>query len=190
MDSLPDAKTVLHTVGVLVVVAVIVPFAIAAAPQIAGADHSYVVVSGSMSPQIDAGDMVVIRAVPTDSIRVGDVITFTSAGVGRTTHRVVEVVDRGNGHYFRTKGDANENPDPGLVDPSQVVGRVWFHVPYVGYVILFANSKSGILALVVVPAVLLVVSELWTLFSAVRRTDDDDVESVTPVEEPTPMEED
>jgi len=52
-----------------------------------------------------------------------------------------------------------------------VIGVVQFHIPYMGYVTSFAQTRLGILALVVVPAVLLVVSEVWDLLSATKPTE-------------------
>lgn len=163
--------------------AIVFLFVAGAVPQLVGADHSYVVQSDSMSPAISAGDVVFVYDTPSDKIAEGDVITFEQAGAGesdRVTHRVVEVVEQEGERRFRTEGDANEDPDPGVVSPSDVVGVVQFHVPYMGYVTSFAQTRFGILALVVVPAVLLVVSEVWDLLSATKTTEDDESEPAPP----------
>ncbi|MCU4801480.1 signal peptidase I [Halobacteria archaeon HArc-gm2] len=177
-----DWRRIANLVGLAVLAIVVFLFVAAAVPQIVGADESYVVLSDSMSPAIEAGAVVFVGEVPADDIGEGDVITIERAGAtgdsSRVTHRVVEVVERDGERRFRTKGDANEDPDPGLVAPSEVVGVVQFHVPYMGYVTSFAQTRLGILALVVVPAVLLVVSEVWDLLSATKPTEDD--ESTSP----------
>ena len=168
-DETADVAQYWDVAALVVLLAVVGVFVATAVPQAVGADHSYVVLSDSMSPAIDAGAVVFVSETPAGEIEAGDIITFEQAGTGsesRVTHRVVEVVESDGARQFRTKGDANEDPDPTLVTESQVVGVVQFHVPYVGYVTSFAQSKLGILALVVVPAVLLVVSELWDLATA------------------------
>lgn len=165
-ESLPAWRTLLNWALLLVVVAVVVPFVIYAVPQTVGADQSYVVLSGSMEPAISPGDVVVVNGVAPESITAGDVVTFrTSASEPPTTHRVVEVVDSGGEAAFRTKGDANEDPDQALVRPSQLVGRVLLVVPFVGHVVQFVNTPTGFAALVVVPLALFVVSEFWSLFA-------------------------
>ncbi len=170
-----DWRRVANVAGLLLVIAVVFVFVAGAFPQVVGADHSYVVLSDSMSPSIDAGAVVFVAEVAPESIDEGDVITFEQAGGdSRVTHRVVEVVEDGGERRFRTKGDANEDPDPALVASSDVVGVVRFHVPYVGYVTSFAQTGVGILALVVVPAVLLAVSEVWNLLKATAPEEDDD----------------
>jgi signal peptidase I, archaeal type len=87
-----------------------------------------------------------------------------------TTHRVVEVTERNGQRVFITKGDANEDPDRAPVPPDAVIGVVpqvfgaYLAVPFVGRALLFAQSDQGIIALVFVPAGLLIVSEVWDLY--------------------------
>lgn len=146
--------------GFVVLFAVVAIFLLALVPSFAGADHSYVVKSDSMSPAIKAGAVVFVSEVPTDSITEDAVITFEQGDDQRVTHRVVEVRGAEGTTEFVTKGDANEDPDPSPVPASAVVGRVTFHVPLMGYVVAFANTQLGLLTLVVVPALLLIVLEL------------------------------
>jgi len=157
-----------NAVGLLILIAVVVPFAVTAVPQLTLADHSYVVRSDSMSPAIQAGDVVIVEDVSADAIDVEDVITFRR-GDQLATHRVVEVVERDGVVQFRTKGDANEEPDTQLVTPEEVVGRVSITIPLIGHVVTFAQTQVGILTLVVIPAAALVVSELWTITLAYRQ---------------------
>lgn len=170
----------LRLVGTLLLVLTLVPFVVFAVPQVVGASHSYVVSSSSMSPEIHAGDVVIVRSVRPAEIDAGDVITFEDRGAGdgqrsssdRVTHRVVEVIERDDGHYFRTRGDANDAPDSELVPAENVIGAVTFTIPRLGWVVNFANSDTGILAFIVGPMTALVVSELWTLYRAAQTTSD------------------
>lgn len=171
-------RSVLNALALLAVVIVVGIFVVFAVPQAVGADHSYVVLSNSMSPTMSAGDAVVVEEVPASSIEAGAIITFqrvgdTGAGAptDKVTHRVVDVVDRDDGRYFRTKGDANEEPDGELVPASNVVGVVMFSIPYIGYVADFVDTGVGLLLLVVLPAVLLIANELWTLWIAATEDD-------------------
>lgn len=165
-------RTLLNAIGVAVLLAFVLPFVVAAAPQLVGADQSYTVMTGSMQPAISPGDVVIVRDVPAETIEKGDVITYEfdggAGGVERRTHRVVEAVEREDGRHFRTKGDANEDPDQRLVPAGAVVGRVLVTIPYAGHVMLFANTRLGLTVLVIVPAALLVLSEVWMLVGAVR----------------------
>ena len=169
-----NVKRVGSALGFVLLVVIVIPFAIYAVPQLVGANHSYVVLSGSMQPTFAAGDVVIVDSVPMESIDEGDVITFEppsghqQAGAERITHRVVSVVDTSDGLYFRTKGDANEEADRALVPAENVIGRVLFPIPKLGYVSQFAGTDTGIILLVIVPAALLIISEVYDLVSAAR----------------------
>jgi signal peptidase len=158
-STLRRAANVAASVLVLGVVAL---FVVQAAPGVVGAEASYVVLSGSMEPSISPGDAVLVRATDPVTVAAGDVITFHRGDATTpVTHRVVDVVDGGDGPAFRTQGDANEDPDPALVRPDQLVGEVWVTMPLVGHLVLFANSTLGRLLLVAVPLAALAVSELY-----------------------------
>ena len=151
-------------------------FVVQAVPGVVGADASYVVLSGSMEPDISPGDAVIVKAVDPAAIDSGDVITFKrSADSTPVTHRVVEVVDSEDGLAFRTKGDANDSPDPALVPADSVTGKVWVVIPYLGHVVLFANTTEGMALLVGLPVVAFLLSELYEFTRA-----------ETPAEQPAP----
>lgn len=166
--AIVDWRRAGHLVGLVVLLVVVALFLVAAFPQLTGADESYTVLSDSMSPAIEAGAVVFVSELPAERISDGDVITFERPGGALITHRVVAVVERDGTRLFRTKGDANEDPDPELVPASQVVGTVQFQIPHIGYVTSFTQSKLGIFVLVVVPAVLLVATEIWDLVVRAR----------------------
>lgn len=171
-----------HTVGRLLVFVAVLPFLAFAVPQLVGASHSYVVLSSSMSPAIGAGDVVFVSDVDPETIEVGDVVTYAPSGEplssqgDRITHRVVDVVEREDGQYFETKGDANDSPDAALVPASHVVGRIVFHVPLLGHLVVAAGTRLGIIALVVAPALTLAGLELRDLwqYTGGRGTPTDD----------------
>ena len=117
----------------------------AALSFLAGIRPAYVK-SGSMEPTIPVGSICLMNTrADRQVIQKGDVIAFT-IGPNRSpvTHRVVEVTDDG----YRTKGDANEEPDPWHIAPENVTGTVIGSVPYLGYAVAFLQSRNGILLLV------------------------------------------
>lgn len=165
-----DTKRVARLLGALLLIGFVAPFVVTAVPATVGADASYVVLSGSMEPSISPGDAVIVEDVPASAVERGDVITFSTGEAVPTTHRVVEVVERGDERAFRTKGDANEEPDPGVVRAEDVRGELLFVIPLIGYVIRFGSTPQGQAVLVGVPVVLLVLAEAW---SVVRNPDSD-----------------
>ncbi|WP_440990693.1 signal peptidase I [Haloarchaeobius baliensis] len=159
-----DARRALHVVGLLVLIVVVVPFVVYSFPGAVGADHSFVVLSGSMEPEIAPGDVVVVDERSTDAIAEGDVITFVRGESGKpVTHRVVGVEERGETTVFTTKGDANEDVDAQPVPAGNVIGEVTVTIPYIGHVIQFAQRPVGFVLLVLLPLGLLGLSEVWTV---------------------------
>lgn len=135
------------------------------APEIAG-HYMFVVLSGSMSPKFDTGSVAFVKSVKAAEITKGDIITFKGfAGSDKlTTHRVIAINQKADGPEFITKGDANRSSDPDPIPGNNLVGRVSFTIPYLGYFINFAQTKYGLLCLIVVPGILLVLSECRSLY--------------------------
>jgi signal peptidase len=160
----PRTKRAANVLGIVVLIALVAPFAVFAAPEVVGADESFVVLTASMTPSIAPGDVVIVAERDPAAVAAGDVITFMrGTSEVPVTHRVIDVVDEGGALAFETMGDANEGPDPGLVPGSNLVGVVVFTIPYIGYVIQFAGTRAGFVALVVLPFGLLAASELLSV---------------------------
>lgn len=174
-DSL-SPRRIASALGLLALVLAVATMGLVAVPQVIGAEHSYTVLSSSMSPTIHAGDVIVVNDVPASQIEKGDIITFVppggaeGSGANRITHRVHEVVIQNGEQHYRTKGDALESPDSWLVSPENVVGVVWFSIPFLGHFVELVNTQMG-LVVFVVAAVLLGVNELVSLYR--EATNDD-----------------
>ncbi len=103
---------------------------------------TFYIQTGSMSPTIPQGSMVLEKKTEFEKIAVGDVVTFVNDnGTEYFTHRVVEI-DTPN-KMFTTKGDANKENDPKATSYYFAVGKVDFSVPMIGYVMEFLNSVVG-----------------------------------------------
>lgn len=104
------------------------------------------VISGSMSPEIETGDMVIIRR-GNKNIRPGDVITYKMGDV-LVTHRVKNISGMEAAEVFTTQGDANRIPDYISVERSQILGKYVFRIPMGGYIKASLRGLPGILILV------------------------------------------
>lgn len=107
----------------------------------------YGVLTGSMEPNYPTGSMIYVKDVDASSLRVNDVITFSISQGVIATHRIVEVVpDTNNPSIFRyrTKGDANDEADASLVSAANIIGKVVFKVPRLGYVANYIQQPPGI----------------------------------------------
>jgi signal peptidase len=138
---------------------------------ISGDTQILTVMSDSMSPDINAGDMVIIRSVDSDGIKVGDIITYAPRTYGIVvTHRVVGIDDAGN---FVMKGDANTRNDINTVKPEQVIGRCELTIPYFGYVTHYIRQPIGFMILIVIPALLLLGMEIKNVITCGRNETND-----------------
>lgn len=121
------------------------------------------VMSGSMTPDIAVGSVVIIdTAVSSDEVAIGDGITyFSESGTSNTvTHRVIDTESGG----FITQVDANTVADRGLVTPEQLIGTVNGSVPYVGYAAHAVSSTTGYWLLILIPASFVIVVELRNIY--------------------------
>jgi signal peptidase len=124
-----------------------------------------VVLSGSMEPQIKTGSVVMTK--PASNYNVGDIITFGpySKTKAPTTHRITEV----KGDVYITKGDANNAPDARQISQKDIIGKVMFDVPYLGYVVSFVRKPLGFLLILIIPALVIVFDEIKKIIGEVKK---------------------
>jgi len=102
----------------------------------------YNVISGSMEPTYSVGDLLYVKTVDPDAIKVGQPITFVlNEDLIVATHRVVRV-DTENRQLY-TKGDANKSEDASPVHFNNVIGVPVFSIPLLGYVSAYIQSPPG-----------------------------------------------
>ncbi|HEX8119851.1 MAG TPA: signal peptidase I [Solirubrobacteraceae bacterium] len=135
--------------------------ALVVAPRAVGVTP-FTILTGSMRPAMAPGDVVLSESVAPLDVRPGDVVTFhdPSRGGELVTHRVRSMRRTGPLVRFVTKGDANDVPERWSVAADGRIGRATVSVPKVGHVLHFASSRDGKLALIAIPAGLLVLLEV------------------------------
>jgi signal peptidase I len=116
------ARAILTTLASLLVWSVL-PAALGWSPR--------VIMSGSMEPRIDVGDVIVTRTVPAATLGPGQVITVKDPDHPRRT-RTHRLVDRATDGTLVLKGDANPQPDSSHVPVADVLGLAVIRVPFVG----------------------------------------------------------
>jgi len=129
---------------------------------------AYVIISPSMVPNINVYDAVVTVRVSEKRIQMYDVITFLSKEIEThgipITHRVVGILKTEAGEKaYRTKGDNNQKEDRAVILQSEVIGKVFFRIPMLGYVRTFVTSKIGFLVSVVLPLAIALFLEIFGL---------------------------
>ncbi len=120
------------------------------------------VMSGSMEPAISTGDIIVDAKIPAAEAKVGDVITFRDPAAPERlkTHRVYGMEIENGTVRFATKGDANNTAEKWEVAATGEIGRVVYRLWRLGYVTHWITSRSGRLAMLALPALLLGIFEL------------------------------
>lgn len=116
----------------------------------------YFVRSGSMTPVLNIGDLVItgpVNGIFTSSIAQGTIITYTHRLGDEVTHRVISI---NADQTFTTKGDSSESPDQYPVNLSQVKGIYMMKIPYIGYLTSFIRTKLGWYIAIIVPTLVLV----------------------------------
>lgn len=129
----------------------------------------YTILSPSMEPNIKVYDVIFDMNVDSpEDIKEGDVITFISTATltkGMTiTHRVVQIIQDENGYSYMTKGDNNLANDGAAVPFDNVLGKVLFKIPQLGRVQEFLGTKGGWLIVVVIPALIVIISDILKIF--------------------------
>ena len=147
----------LNIIGTLIMIAAIVVALGLIVPDLIGY-QSFVVISGSMEPEIPVGSMVYARETDPSTLQTGDIIVFystdavesgaASGNIVPVTHRVVQN-DTASGEII-TKGDANEQNDLRPVVYNNVVGKVALHLPKIGYLASPFATLAGKLSMVMV----------------------------------------
>lgn len=128
----------------------------AALPQALGST-SMVVRSGSMTPAIRTGDVVVVRPIAPTEAAIGDIVTFKDpAGGDRLlVHRVRAISRVGDDVEVITRGDANTTQERWKVPADGTIGTVVYRVPALGFAVAWIGSPGGRVGLVILPALLL-----------------------------------
>lgn len=109
---------------------------------------TYIVISGSMKPYLNIGDIVVAKETKEDSLKDGDIICFRQ-GQSVVTHRISEIFEENNEKRYKTKGDNNNAEDSGSISYKLIEGKVVTKIPFVGKLILFIQRKIVIILLII-----------------------------------------
>ncbi len=104
------------------------------------------ILSGSMRPFANPGDVFVTQSVPAKDLKVGDIISVNSKEFGGVYAHRIQSLENVNGTLsFRTKGDANSAPEvqPFIASLDQSVPKTLFRVPFIGRPLVYLASKPG-----------------------------------------------
>lgn len=116
----------------------------------------YTVLSSSMEPTLPVGSIIYVSPCKSSlEIQKQDIIAY-EAETTLVVHRVIKA-DRERG-VFITKGDFNKVEDASPVAFEDIVGKVDFHIPWVGYGLMTMQRKEFRYLLLVLAGILLVLN--------------------------------
>lgn len=136
--------------------------------------NAYVVLTGSMLPEIQVKDVVVTKKVDADTLKTGDIITFASSDSRFTgtiiTHRILKKNQDSDGNItFQTKGDNNNVADSALVQPNNIYGKVILKIPKLGYLQDFLATQGGWIIVILLPCVTVISYDVVKLVKGLKR---------------------
>ncbi len=129
-----------------------------------------VVKSGSMEPAIHTGSIIFTK--PVKDYQIGDIVTFTGTNANdRTpiTHRISDIRLQEGKAIYTTKGDANNSPDQREIQYREIIGKLLFSVPFVGYALDAVRQPMGFIFVIVVPALFIIYDEINKIKKEVGR---------------------
>jgi signal peptidase I len=134
-------------------------------PERLGGSATYSITSGtSMEPLIHKNALALVRAQP--SYKVGDVVLYNSSVLHKPVlHRIIHIQ---NGDYF-FKGDNNDFVDPGYATKSELIGKLWIHVPAAGGILGWFGKPVQATLLSMALVVILFVTGMSTVSYSRRR---------------------
>lgn len=110
---------------------------------------TYVIVSGSMQPELNIGDMVVVKEVNDSELMIGDIISYRN-GQNVVTHRIYKIYYTDGQKNYITKGDYNNVEDSVILTINSIEGKVINKLSGIGNITLFLQSKYSIIIITLI----------------------------------------
>lgn len=124
------------------------------------------VLTDSMSPTFNSGDLIIIKKCDPATLQVGDIVTFHTIienEYALNTHRIVEIRNENGAIRYVTKGDNNAIQDNHNIASGDIVGKYTGRVPYLGHVMQFLSSSIGFLIVIVLPLLVFFIFQVYNL---------------------------
>ena len=124
------------------------------------------VLTDSMSPTFNHGDLIIIKKCDPSTLEVGDIVTFHTIienEYALNTHRIIEINGDAGMRTYVTKGDNNSIADQRSIAGGDIVGKYAGRLPYVGHVMQFLSSSVGFLIVIVLPLLVFFIYQVYHL---------------------------
>ena len=154
-----------------------------------GGYRIFTVVTESMVPKYQVGDVILIKEEEKSNIQIGDDVTYMGK-IGSyadkiVTHQVIGIEIGNDGLLkFHTKGIANEDEDP-LVSEEQIYGVVQAKLQIVTFLNGIINNMYGMYFLIIIPLAIIMFTEFKSFKEEKIDYDEDDDEDLEDNQEKT-----
>lgn len=115
---------------------------------------AYIITTDSMTPSINAGDVIIVKKVQEEKLQVGDVITFQKQDKV-ITHRITNIEEQDGKKVYTTKGDNNNLEDNETIEYANIEGKNVLTIPKLGYIIHILENQIVFLLIVLILLILL-----------------------------------
>lgn len=137
------------------------------------------IVSESMVPKYNIGDILVAKTIDPSQIKVGDDIAYqgkVDTYDGKViTHQVIKIETENGKYKFHTKGIANDLEDP-VITQDQVYGKIVYHTVILSLIGKTINNLFGFYFLIFVPLTILIIIKIRDIVIAIKERKEDDSE--------------
>ena len=137
------------------------------------------IVTESMVPKYQVGDILVAKTIDPSQIKKGDDLVYLGKDDSFTgkivTHQVIDIEEENGEYKFHTKGIANEVEDP-IVSQSQIYGIIVYKTHILSFISKIINNLFGFYFLIFVPLTILIIVKIIKIRN--ERDDDDDDEKI------------
>jgi signal peptidase len=157
---------ILYTLLVLLVVLILITVVLQRASNnnlSLGGYRIFNIVTGSMFPKYEVGDVLVSKTISPSEIKKEDDITYLGKEgdfAGKiVTHQVIDIENENGNYKFHTKGLANTEEDP-IVGQDQVVGKIIYKVKTLSVISKIIQNLYSLYFVIFIPVALLVFIEI------------------------------
>lgn len=146
----------------------------------------FTVATGSMIPDYDINDVLAIKKVNSNDLKIGDDITYLGKKLdvnGKiVTHRIIDIKTENGVKEFITKGVNSAAEDPAITD-NQIYGKVLGKIPVVTTINHIIKNQYGFFFLIFLPLVTVVFLEIADTVTEIKTEkkkveDNEDVEEI------------
>lgn len=139
----------------------------------------FTIVTESMKPELQVGDIILVKEVPSDEIKVGDNITYQGMSEdleGKIiTHQVKNLIEENGKKIFYTQGINSSTMDPAVYE-EQIYGVVEYKFVFISFIYKIITNTYGFIFLIVLPLGYIFIMELKTIVEEKNKAKETEIE--------------